>query len=40
MREMTRRLAHEEGVFADISTGANVVGAIDSPSGWAWTLQS
>jgi cysteine synthase A len=25
--EMTRRLAQEEGVFAGISTGANVVGA-------------
>jgi len=25
--EMTRRLAREEGVFAGISTGANVVGA-------------
>jgi cysteine synthase A len=25
--EMTRRLAHEEGIFAGISTGANVVGA-------------
>ena len=25
--EMTRRLALEEGVFAGISTGANVVGA-------------
>jgi hypothetical protein len=25
--EMTRRLAHEDGIFAGISTGANVVGA-------------
>jgi cysteine synthase A len=25
--EMTRRLAQEEGIFAGISTGANVVGA-------------
>ena len=25
--EMTRRLASEEGIFAGISTGANVVGA-------------
>jgi cysteine synthase A len=25
--EMTRRLAHEEGIFAGISSGANVVGA-------------
>jgi len=25
--EMTRRLSHEEGIFAGISTGANVVGA-------------
>ncbi|MDQ3777421.1 MAG: cysteine synthase, partial [Actinomycetota bacterium] len=25
--EMTRRLAEEEGIFAGISTGANVVGA-------------
>ena len=25
--EMTRRLAREEGIFAGISTGANVVGA-------------
>jgi cysteine synthase A len=26
--EMTRRLAREEGIFAGISTGANVVGAL------------
>ena len=25
--EMTRRLAQEEGIFAGVSTGANVVGA-------------
>jgi cysteine synthase A len=25
--EMTRRLAQEEGIFAGISTGANIVGA-------------
>ena len=25
--EMTRRLASEEGIFAGISTGANVIGA-------------
>jgi cysteine synthase len=25
--EMTARLAHEEGIFAGVSTGANVVGA-------------
>jgi cysteine synthase A len=25
--EMTSRLAHDEGIFAGISTGANVVGA-------------
>lgn len=25
--EMTRRLAQEEGIFAGISTGANVIGA-------------
>jgi cysteine synthase A len=27
-REMTRRLAREEGVFAGVSTGLNVVGAL------------
>jgi cysteine synthase A len=26
--EMTRRLAEEEGIFAGVSTGANVIGAL------------
>ena len=30
--EMTPRLANEEGIFAGISTGANVVGAHGSPN--------
>jgi cysteine synthase A len=38
--EMTLRLSHEEGIFAGISTGANVVARIVSPSASARTRSS
>jgi hypothetical protein len=33
-KDMTRRLAREEGLFAGTSSGANVVAALKSPGAW------